>query len=245
MHRWYDKRLYSAPGQPSMRGRDLKLLRTLLQNEKDGYPWLEVKLYPPRERMLLNMDVITVSPHVDTGRHAYRITLRGRVLIEAYLATPFRRNDNVCPKCGKAPLGRFPAGRRKSYCDDCLREYNRAERTRMRTQAHTDKPCRTCGVNPRRVTANGYQYDECDDCLKVRHKYNHRRTMKRLMALVESGNVPLCRRCRQRPVAVYPNSVDAFCHECSARRQRLRAFSRKMSSIRIIATRKRGSDAAD
>lgn len=235
---WSYYGLYFRQGYPPMYGNHLNMLARLVESEAAGYPWLELPLRKKAREKLLNADIITISIDPYTGKRAYKITLRGKRLLEAFQHK--HRNDGLCPRCKREPRTEYKSGRVDTYCAKCSRE--------IRRQKVTDQPCARCGEKPRAFTSNGLQSDYCEACGVIMRRRWRNKEMSRRRERIEAGQTVLCSRCGEKPVHVSGKVVYRYCTECKSilniQFQRRARRNRKLRIIQAI-TRKRGSDAAD
>jgi hypothetical protein len=192
--------------------RDLNLLDDLRAHADAGRIWVPLKMRRAQERRLFNEGVLFVSPNQHTGEREYKITQRGRDMLEVF--APRKRYDGICPQCGERPRGDA------AYCPDCARELNNeaARRHRERRETvHTDKPCAICNRRPRAVSSYGIQQSVCSECATRRNREYRARRQAERRARVEAGEVLICTRCGKRPVTVSDRHVGEVCSVCGSK----------------------------
>lgn len=202
--KWSDSGRYYRDGYRAMWGKHLNMLAYLVDCEDAGYPWVELKLRPKWQQIFLNEDWLAVSIDKYTGATAYKITLRGKQLLDVFVHK--RRNDGLCPRCGLRPRKRYACGEVKGYCGQCFNEIRRNRRT--------DAPCVSCGKRPRALTKTGLQIEYCYECNREKYTEWRKKDNARRRARIEAGEVIMCPRCKERPVQVTARRVYAYCYEC-------------------------------
>lgn len=233
--KWSENRYYRDGYRP-MWGHHLNMLADLAESEAAGYPWVELDLRKKWQRIFLNEDWLTISIDEYTGKVAYKITLRGKRLLEVFARK--LRNDGICPVCGERPRQRYASGRLGAYCTPCD--------SAARWNTTTDEPCSKCKQRPRHKSKSGVQLDYCEPCGRAAGRQKHARLRVNRRERINRGEQIMCSACGEKPVHVTERSVYYYCIECKRERdavyQQRKERNRKLRRLRRLM---RGSDAAD
>lgn len=221
-------------GQPSMTGQMRDILVYLREMKRAGYIWVELK-YPFAHGKTLDglfeRDWIFRSS-IESGT-AYKITSRGEDALSYFDATESRR-DGICPRCEKNPRHVRSSGQTDGYCIDCLRIRGIEKRERGGNLGDINRPCSRCKKRSRHQYPNGYLSTYCKHCEAVNRRRNARKQRRRLMKAVKAGApVPMCKRCKERPRRVFPNSISDFCPVCLPTQMRSRKLKRRFAQHKV------------
>lgn len=176
-------------GLPAMTGKMLVVLKRLRDEKQRGN--LHVDLSDVHKRTLNTLferDWIFASAGLDGVR--YVITGRGMKALAIYEGTGHNFNG-VC-RCGKAQRGYYKSGKRKPYCDDCLKEHGRKQYALKGWQLREDTLCSRCHKRPRHVYPSGKRIAYCSHCRSILRKQERKRKVKRRLWLIAIGRPPRC-----------------------------------------------------
>lgn len=161
----------------------------------------------------------------------YRMTALGLEAYHVFQPPRIYRMDGLCPRCGEHPVLRYN-GRSAGYCRDCLNAIKRDSRLHGNSKS-ADAPCACCGATPRYISG-GKATSYCAECFKAKTRENRQRRQARLLARIETGDVPTCSEpgCDQ-PVRHTARHVSNYCieheRECNRRSWRNRQIRREQA----------------
>jgi len=166
------------------------------------------------------------------NRH-YRITRRGlAVLVEC--DKQVQRRDGICFKCGVRPRHVNGNGKTENYCYTCERERCNAKQRALRRKPPT-KPCNHCKSAPRHQYQPSDTWSKfCYDCDRMLRKERKRPSAKEQRERIRLGlkPVPICGKCKARPVVLCENSVAHYCSTCRPLKAREWKVKRMYARIR-------------
>ncbi len=155
-----------------------------------------------------------------TGEATYKLSYRGRELLKQVNRPTYRR-DGLCPHCGERPVAYTTTGKRRGYCQECLR----AKQPKTNNyNPHTPCPC----GNPRHVTASGRVYQYCQRCLSELDQVVRANRLARATASAEPR---LCSHCGQRPCHITAKHAYLWCHDCIKARRAVYYHRSKFKKI--------------
>lgn len=205
----------SRKGHEIMTGPERDVLHLLLEAKRAGEPFIPLR-YPQAHgttlKRLFDKDWVFASAGLYGTR--YKITLRGEEML-AYYETTLARRDKMCPRCGVNPKIVLQDGRLYAYCKDCERKRNIKKRLEGKAEGDTDRPCSRCQKRHRHQYPNGRWSTYCKHCESINRRKNARKQRRAELKQVKNGGpVPLCKRCKQNPRKVHPNSIATYCEAC-------------------------------
>jgi len=194
-----------------MTGKMLMVLKRLRDEKERGNPHVDLSGVHKRTlNTLFERDWIFASDGLDGVR--YFITWRGMKALSVYEDEGHRFDGMCC--CGKAERGYYSTGRRKPYCDDCLKEHRRKQFALKGWQLREDTLCSRCHKRPRHVYPSGKRITYCSHCRSILRRQERKRKIKRRLWLIAIGRPPRCCApgCTE---AVYhtARSVYDYCHK--------------------------------
>ena len=161
----------------------------------------------------------------DRANVVYSITGRGLKACSIYEVPPGeydqRRWDNICCRCGEHERGTYATGRRKPYCDACLKKIAKRRHDLFGYQKNPGL-CPACGIRQKHVMASGQVRSYCKPCRRKHAKQYREEKYKREYARVMAGEVLLCYRCHKRPRWLTGHTLQDYWFECSQSYKRQR-----------------------
>lgn len=98
--------------------------RDVLVYLRDVGPLAQFSLDPRTLRALLRNAWVDVTPD-----HCVALNAEGRRVLTLYLERPPKRGDDICPRCGVAPVHYLTTGARVGYCAPCAKAMVAARQT--------------------------------------------------------------------------------------------------------------------
>lgn len=217
-------------GLPTCTGNMLEMMKHIRDK---GNPFAYVDDVDPRTiRALVIRDWIVQSSGIKEGSRKreridedrYRLTPRGERALKVYEIPPeeyAKRSDGICCRCGKNERGYYSTGRRKPYCDDCLKKIAARKYALLGYQKNPGI-CPKCGKREKHIQANGKVRSYCKPCRRKLSKRRRKRRNKNLVKRAKAGEVFLCYRCHERPRYLTGNTLQDYCRPCQLEYQRER-----------------------
>lgn len=216
--------------QPRITGPMQVVMDCLKASRDAGYPFAALPLVTDHRTItaLIARDWIVESRGLDGLR--YKITGRGLAALGHYESIMNRR-DGICPRCGVRKRGVTKNGRRIAYCDECERERCRQKHHRLGRSINPERGCSKCGKPLHRYTTGSYS-TYCTECEAERSRLKAHRDRETGRQIAHgNGDVPLCTRCKQKPVKLFANSISSYCAECLPLIMRKAKLRRKLKSL--------------
>lgn len=195
---------YRRAGLPNITETQIHVLRYLLRCKQQDWPFVPLPdVHPHTIRSLLSKDWIFASEGHDGTR--YGITSRGEKAFKVY-EHPTRRSDGLCPRCGTRPKHTTASGRTSGYCLECDRRRGKRMRALNMPRFKSDI-CPNCGIRERKCSKTGKVKTYCAKCTReIYHQH--------LLERIHSGEVILCRRCKNAPRHYTDKRVYDYCYPC-------------------------------
>jgi hypothetical protein len=106
-------------------------------------------------------------------RPRYSLTGRGSKALQVYEIPSIeyneRRFDGICSRCCEQPLGQWTTGRKKPYCNECMRKVANRKYALFGRQTKL-RICPDCNKRQVHITASGHIRGYCRECERERSK---------------------------------------------------------------------------